>query len=411
MKKRVLLVNGLHGLGGAERFASILLRHLDRRKFELALCVLKRDHREYELPSDVELFSLDHGLADFEAIMLEENGHFYPSDFSPSLRRKMEIRFSRFLPKGRSVRRLARVLDTWRPDVVVSLLDFLTLMVGLALGQSKVTPRWIARTGNNPVYSFRGIKGWIRQKQFVRVYLRADLRVANSSGLAERLRSLYPELSDSVHHIPNPVDMEYLQSQCMEEPTITRTPGRALLVSLARYSPQKRYDTLLDGMKLLSRERKDFELWLCGSGKMEAEIRAMIEERELHAQVKVLGHQANPFPIVRQADIVLSTSEFEGLPNSLIEAQALGIPVIAADCQFGPSDIVEHGKSGYLIPVGDSQGLASHIMRVLDDPRGRVEMAKAATLRIESGFGLQRVLPLWETALAGVSRHGRNSFR
>ena len=102
------------------------------------------------------------------------------------------------------------------------------------------------------------------------------------------------------------------------------------------------------------------------------------------------------------ADLFLSTSDFEGLPNALIEAQGLGLPAVATRCPFGPDEIVDDGVTGLLVPVGDAEALAGAVAELARDPERRRRMGEAARRRARERFGVEAVVPRWEAAMDEV---------
>jgi glycosyltransferase involved in cell wall biosynthesis len=110
---------------------------------------------------------------------------------------------------------------------------------------------------------------------------------------------------------------------------------------------------------------------------------------------------------MRQADVFLLTSEFEGLPNSLIEAQALGIPAVSTDCPTGPAEIIERGTTGVLVPVGNAAAIADAILDMLSDAPSRRRMAAAARVRARSLFDYRAIIDQWQVRLAEmIDRYG-----
>jgi glycosyltransferase involved in cell wall biosynthesis len=125
------------------------------------------------------------------------------------------------------------------------------------------------------------------------------------------------------------------------------------------------------------------------------------------------GFQANPFAFMRAADVFVLSSEFEGFGNVIVEAMAVGTPVVATDCPYGPEEILDGGRYGCLVPPGDPQALADALARVLADPALRARMSAAGRERArafssqaiadEYAALFERVLPEGAPAAATVS--------
>jgi glycosyltransferase involved in cell wall biosynthesis len=100
--------------------------------------------------------------------------------------------------------------------------------------------------------------------------------------------------------------------------------------------------------------------------------------------VRFMGFQANPYPFMRAADLFVLSSRWEGFGNVIVEAMAVGTPVVATDCNHGPREIIRHGESGLLAPPGDDAALATAMLRVLRDPALAARLAAGGAERARS---------------------------
>ena len=145
---------------------------------------------------------------------------------------------------------------------------------------------------------------------------------------------------------------------------------------------------------------------MVGDGPLAEEVRRRAAARGVSEAVDLLGFCDNPFPLMRAADLFLLASDYEGLPNALIEAQGLGLPAVATRCPTGPEEIVADGETGRLVPVGDMDALAAAAEEILADEGRRRAMGEAAARRARERFSLAAVLPRWEELLATVAARG-----
>lgn len=364
---RVLVVGYSLSGGGAERFTSVLLTHLDRERFEPRLVTLA-DEATYSLPDDVPHVSLGH-------------------------RSVWTLR--------RTVLRLRAQLEEQRPDVVLSTFDLPTLLVGRAAASRNKNFRRVARLAlavDRPAFS---LLDWLSRLLLKRAYQRVDQFVANSQGLAKEFATRYPFASGKVSAIHNPVDVARLDALAAEPPAIKRDEGRPLLVWVGRLHRQKRPDVLLDAYAILRKELRS-QVWILGDGPLRASIERRINSEGWQDDVKLLGFQANPFPLVRQADLFLLTSDFEGLPNALLEAQALGIPAVSTQARFGPEEIIEDNVTGRLVPRGDANQVAAACLEVLG---GKTKaFGQAARERMASLFGVTTQIQAWQQIFSPPNR-------
>lgn len=376
---RILLVTHSLGGGGAERFAATLASHLDRGRFAPALSVASTGGG-YAVPVDVPVTELGYG--------------------GP-------------LSLPRTIVRLALLLRRAPPDVVLSNVLATNCLAGAALALVRRRPAWVARVGNAPEQG----DPWLQRRWARRVYPRADAVVANSRELLAGFVRYYPGAARHSRSLPNPTDFQRIDRRAGEglsDPVRARLADdlseRAVrLLWVGRLGPQKRPDLALDTLVILRQRwqgRLDVRLWMCGTGPWEERIARRAEALGLAGAVRLLGFQDNPFALMRAADLFLSTSDFEGLPNALIESQGLGLPAVATRCDYGPAEVVEEGVTGLLVPPGDAAALAEAAGALLATPDLRRAMGEAAAERARERFGLERLLPRWQELLEEVARRG-----
>jgi len=216
--------------------------------------------------------------------------------------------------------------------------------------------------------------------------------------MLESFARVYPGLGERSRAIPNPTDFKRLDKSAAEPPTRAAPADSQTLISVGRLTRQKRFDVLLQA---LARVRRDFDvrLWICGDGPLRHRIVRWIAELGLEDGVELLGFCDNPFALMRQADLFVMTSDFEGLPNALIEAQGLGLPAVATDCPYGPDEIVVDGVTGRLVPAADPIAVARAVIEILGDSERRQRMGAEAARRVRRRFDVARVLPRWQQLL------------
>jgi glycosyltransferase involved in cell wall biosynthesis len=148
------------------------------------------------------------------------------------------------------------------------------------------------------------------------------------------------------------------------EPSPARGP---VIVGAGRFQRQKDFPTLIRAFARLRLERP-CRLLLLGEGGWRDRLVALIQDLGLGAEVDLPGFQPNLYPFLARADLFVLSSAWEGSPNVLTEAMALGTPVVSTDCPSGPREILEGGRFGPLVPVGDTDALAAAMARTLDSP-------------------------------------------
>ena len=139
-----------------------------------------------------------------------------------------------------------------------------------------------------------------------------------------------------------------------------------MILATGRLTDQKKFSTLIEAFAIL-RAQRECRLAILGEGELRASLEALVAERGLAPDVLLPGFVANPFAWMRQASLFVLSSAWEGLPTVLIEAMACGVPVVTTDCPSGPREILEDGRWGRLVPVGDASALAIAISGALDE--------------------------------------------
>lgn len=202
---------------------------------------------------------------------------------------------------------------------------------------------------------------------FVRIlYPLADGRVAVSKGVAEDLARVTHLSQKTIQVIYNPVITEKLKQkskEALEHPWFKQGEPPVIL-GVGRLTAQKDFPTLIRAFAKI-KQIKPARLMILGNGPERLKLNALIKELSLEGTVSMEGHVENPFAYMKQAKVFVLSSAWEGLPTVLIEAMAVGTPVISTNCKSGPAEILDGGKYGDLVPVGDVKSMADAILKVL----------------------------------------------
>jgi glycosyltransferase involved in cell wall biosynthesis len=169
--------------------------------------------------------------------------------------------------------------------------------------------------------------------------------------------------------------------------------------------PAKNFSLLLAAFARL-RAQRPARLLILGEGRERLRLEAAAHELGIDADVALPGHVDNPYAAFSRASLFVLSSDWEGLPTVLIEALACGCPVVSTDCPSGPAEILERGRYGSLVPVGDAVALAHAMARTLDQPPA------PETLRLRSeAFTLERSAGRYLDLLDGLcNAHGSSGF-
>lgn len=285
----------------------------------------------------------------------------------PASVRVIDLQSTRVLA---SVPRLIRYLKTERPSVLVSAMvqsNIASLLARrLAGGSTKlvvVDHNTLSRASNQSVSRKESLMPLFAR----RVYPWADGIVAVSSGVADDLARVTRIKRDKIHVIYNPVvrdEMFVSASEEVSHPWLN-VPEVPLIVAVGRLNRQKDFSTLLRAFAEV-RKQRNARLLILGEGDERRILEALVKELAIDDCVSLPGFVANPYAYVSRAQLFVLSSQWEGLPTVLIEALALGVPIVSTDCESGPREILAGGKYGGLVSVGDSSALATQIHSALD---------------------------------------------
>ncbi len=272
---------------------------------------------------------------------------------------------------------LVRRLRHSRPQVLVSALDYVNAVAWAAARLADPSMPLVLTEHNTPsalIDQTTSCRGRLATRWLLPfVYPRAERVVAVSRGAREDLIRNFDLAPEQVETIQNPVlTPELLRDAQRGSGHPWLAPGQPpLLVTAGRLEPQKDHALLLEAFARLA-ARRDGRLLVLGEGPLRASLEEDIRRRGLEDRVRVPGFVADPFPLLREAALFVLSSRCEGLPTVLIEALALGTPIVSTDCPSGPREILDGGRHGRLVPMGDAAALASAMEASLDATRPAV---------------------------------------
>jgi glycosyltransferase involved in cell wall biosynthesis len=280
-----------------------------------------------------------------------------------------------------SLPRLVRYLRRIRPAALLSTQLHANLVALLAVRLSGVATRIAVRQGNVMSPPGAGVRARLLALLARRQYRRADALVAVSAGVADDMAQRLGIARDRVRVLYNPVvNAALLESARAEVGHAWFAAGAPpVVLSVGRLSPQKDFPTLIRAFAEL-RNQQPARLVILGEGRERRALEALIAELGLVDLVWMPGSVANPHAYVSRAALYVLCSRWEGLPNALIEALAIGTPAIATDCVAGPREVLEGGRHGALVPPGDVGELALQMRRVLLIPAGEREAVDSRAL-------------------------------
>lgn len=271
-----------------------------------------------------------------------------------------------------AVPELARYLRTERPAAMLAAKDRAGRAAVMARALAGTPTRLVLRLGTNlstAMAERSALERGLRYAPIRLLYPKLDRIIAVSNGVAEDTARIARIPSSRIQVIRNPVITPDLITQAAAPcPHDWLRPGEPpVVMGAGRLQRQKDFPTLIRAFARV-RARRDCRLMILGEGAGRQKLEALAWELGVEADVAMPGFQPNPYAYLARAGAFVLSSAWEGSPNVLTEAMALGVPVVATDCPSGPAEILAAGRYGPLVPVGDADGLAEGILRMLESP-------------------------------------------
>ncbi len=348
--------------GGVGRCVAFIADALPERGVEASLFLLRSRNREYPVANPRVTRAL-------------------PVIESPTaLRLRLPLAFARLLAQIRRE----------RPAIVCSHGLLCNMLVVLAKKILRGDFATVAFEHSSPAIHYgasrmRRLKCWLVSQ----TYRRHDAVVGVSRGVKEDLVSMFPPLRGKVRTIYNGVPLDDVREQSVGGAAPAPAPAGAPyhVVAVGRLEAVKDYATLIDAAALL--DDPGIRFTILGEGSEHGALQRRIDARPSRSPVTLAGHIDNPFPVIAGAGAFALTSVRESFGNVLVEALCLGVPVISTDCPHGPAEILDAGRYGVLVPVGDAAALAAAVRRLAYDGKMRERLAAEGPARADA-FSLER---------------------
>lgn len=328
-----------------------------RDRFDIVLALLDREQAAYDPPGWVETVQLDCR--------------------------------GRLLPSLWAVRGL---ISRRRPDVTLSFLTRANTANALATAGRR-TACLVSERVNTSAHLGGGLSGAAARAMVRLTYPRADHVIAVSQGVADDLERNFQVRGDRISVIANPVDHDRIASLAAEPPALPIEGD--YIAAAGRLMPNKNFAMLIDAF---ARAKLPASLVILGEGPLRGALEEQVARMGLSGRVLMPGFLENPFAVLKQAALFALPSNAEGFPNGMVEAMACGLPVVAANCASGPSEILlgraredvqgsVHCNAGSLVPQNDPDAFATALQIVFDASERAAR--GAAALRLSRQFSVE----------------------
>jgi glycosyltransferase involved in cell wall biosynthesis len=307
---------------------------------------------------------------------------------------------------------IVRYLRQAKPDVLMATEHYSGLPALYALLLARVATRCFIRQDNTWAMDslrFKGRHKLVTPWMVGRLFRRAEI-IAVSHGVAGDLATHFPHLRNNINVIYNPVissDLFEKSHTPLDHPWFK--PGEPpVVIAVGRLTHAKGFDVLIDAFSRIVKATSA-RLVILGDGPDRTTLEAQISANNIQGVCQLVGYQPNPYAYMAKASLFVLSSRFEGLPTVLIEALALGIPVISTDCPSGPREITAGGIYGTLVPAGDTSALATAIIERLSGHPCKASGLPSWLQQFAVDASVTSHAELIETALSTLPPHLRGA--
>ena len=334
MDTLLFYINAING-GGAERVIIQLAHHFANEGYRSVLVTSFIDEgKEYDVPDNVTRISIE----------------------------REEIKQSRLRRNITRIKALRRFIKQEKPVAIISFMaepNFRSLIATIGLNTKR-----IISVRNDPNREYSGIIGRLTGKHVLPI---ADGCVFQT----EDAKAWFPEkLQKKSKVILNDVKEEFFDIQRNQTQNV---------ISVGRLSQQKNHALLIDAFASIADRHPNQRLLIYGAGALEEVLRKHIEKLGLDGRIVLMGPTNDVGEVLSKARVFVLSSDYEGMPNCLMEALAAGVPCVSTDCPCGgPKALIKDGENGLLVPIKDKEAMAEAIDRLLSNDDYAEKLGKKA---------------------------------
>lgn len=390
-KKSVIFFIDSLGGGGAERVVSLISNHLTKNpKYEVSIVMLRKCPIAYELDTEIKVFYAE----DLPITTLY--GKVIRKIFTTYKRVRQGIVKPIMLRLG-VYKKIPKIDETFLYHYATYAMPYRGFLRNqknaTAFGflvRSNICMLMAAKgTGIKTVFCERNVP--VRPdipKNIIRIRDRIYKSCSAAVFQTEEEREYYTQLKCDATVIPNPIKTDL--------PERFEGKRRTEIVNFCRMTAQKNLKLLIDAFELLLKDYPDYTLRIYGRGPEKDNLQQYIEEKKLNKSVFLEDFASNIHEIIRDAAMFVSTSDYEGLSNSMIEAMAIGMPCVCTDCAGGGARmIIQDHENGILVPVGDRQTVYKGMLEIIENPKLEEKLSRKA-VEVRQKLCVEKIVAQWE---------------
>lgn len=346
--KKVIFVNSSLTDGGSERVMTLLANHIANNGYDVTMILVRNKIRTYKLDKKINCIQLEY----------KYNSKIY-------------ILFSRIF-------KLRKIFKNINADTIISFMvdiNCFTILANIGL-KNKI----IISERANP---------YVRKKVFTKLgekilYPLVDIIVFQT----EMVRNYYnKKINKKGVVIPNPINIDL--NNCK-----TRNREKTV-IAVGRFTSQKNFKMLIDAFNKFSEKYYDYRLFIYGDGPLKNELSIYANNLESREKIFFPGYKSNINEIMCNSGMYVSSSDFEGISNSMLEAMALGLPTICTDCPVGGARmVIKDGINGVLVPVGNADKLYNAMIKIASEVEFAENISREA-IKVKDTFSYTIIGRIW----------------
>lgn len=367
MKKIIAFIIPALNIGGAEKVTLSIIKNIDKKRYTPVLITMNsQGPLKNEIPSDVKLYDID----------------------------SLRFRYS--------VIRLMKLLKHLQPDCIFSTLSYASFIIIILKKLLGLRAKIIVRESSTVSCVLKQLppyKARLFSLLYKKLYPIADMIIAQCENMKMDLLELLNINPEKIVRIYNPVDIDTVLTKANAFIPPEYKADELNLVATSRLVESKGGDILLKAFNRLLKYKPTAHLYIIGDGPFKYKMMSICQRLRLEQKVTFMGLQINPYPYVKNADLFILSSRFEGFPNSLLEALVCGAKVVATDCESGPREILGDEEYGLLAKVNDEKSLCRKMKEYLE--------IESKTGNRGSDFSIDKIIEQYHRVFDSVLSQGR----
>lgn len=348
MTKKIMFVMNQMTSGGAERVVSILANNMSDHNYNVSLVITFESDIHYFINDKVDIIKFD----------INKNSS--------------QI--------GRNIIEIKKLISTFneeKPDVIISFIRNVNCIIAAKIARVPI----IISERNNPKYDPKS-KVWRLARKLI--YPLADGIVFQTEGAKSYFSKT---IQNKSRIIRNPLESNMPIKNNFSE-------SKKEIVTIGRLCNQKDQETLIRAFNEFHKIYNEYKLIIYGEGELRDQLNKLVESLDLSEFIEMPGSKRDIYEKIKDSDVFVLSSKYEGYPNSLIEAMAIGLPIISIDCEYGPDEIISNYENGILVQERDYKELAKELVKLISDSNLMERIGRNA-LKIRADLDKDIIVNQW----------------